>query len=117
MRNAYDIIIKPVITERSTMETAEGKYTFVVNKKATKTEIRQACEKLFNVRVLKVNTQNVSGKTKRVNMHTGRTADWKKAVVTIDLDPQETTYLAEGGQEKTTTRKYKTSIEEFGFGF
>ena len=50
-------------------------------------------------------------------VYPNRTADWKKAVVTIDLDPQETTYLAEGGQEKTTTRKYKTSIEEFGFGF
>lgn len=64
MRSAYDVIIKPVITERSTADTAEGKYTFAVAKNATKTEIRQACEKLFNVRVLKVNTQNVSGKKK-----------------------------------------------------
>lgn len=116
MRSPYDVIIRPVITEKSTVDSAEGKYTFVVDKKATKTEIRQACEKLFNVKVVKVNTQNVSGKMKRVNRSVGKTPDWKKAVVTIDLDPQETVYYAEGGQEKKTTRKYKTSIEEFGFG-
>ncbi|MGI6580197.1 MAG: 50S ribosomal protein L23 [Saccharofermentanales bacterium] len=116
MRNPHDIIIKPVITERSTTDSMEGKYTFAVDRKATKTEVRQAVEKLFNVRVLKVNTQNVSGKMKRVNMHTGKTADWKKAIVTIDLDPQETTYLVEGGKEQKTSRKYKNSIEEFGFG-
>ncbi|MDI9490052.1 MAG: 50S ribosomal protein L23 [Clostridiaceae bacterium] len=116
MRSPYDIIIKPVITERSTMDSMEGKYTFAVDKRATKTEVRQAVEKLFDVRVVKVNTQNISGKMKRVNMHTGKTADWKKAIVTIDLDPQESTYFAEGGQEKKTSRKYKTSIEEFGFG-
>ena len=111
MRSAYDVIIKPVITERSTADTAEGKYTFAVAKNATKTEIRQACEKLFNVRVLKVNTQNVSGKKKRVNRSEGKTPDWKKAVVTIDLDPQETTYLVEGGQEKKTNKKYKNTID------
>ncbi len=116
MRSPYDIIIRPVITEKSTMDSADGKYTFVVDKKATKTEIRQACEKLFNVKVLKVNTQNVSGKMKRVNRHVGKTPDWKKAIVTIDLDPQETVYLVEGGKETKTNRKYKTSIEEFGFG-
>lgn len=116
MRSPYDIIVKPVITERSTMDSMEGKYTFAVDKRATKTEVRQAVEKLFNVRVLKVNTQNVIGKVKRVNMHTGKTSDWKKAIVTIDLDPQESTYLVAGGQEKKTSRKYKTSIEEFGFG-
>lgn len=78
MRSPYDIIIKPVITERSTMDSMEGKYTFAVDKRATKTEVRQAVEKLFDVRVVKVNTQNISGKMKRVNMHTGKTADWKK---------------------------------------
>ncbi len=116
MRSAYDIIIKPIITERSSEDVANGKYTFEVDKKATKTEVRQAVEKLFNVRVVKVNTQNVTGKTKRVNRHIGKRPDWKKAVVTIDLDPQETVYLTEGGKEKKTTKKYKTSIEEFGFG-
>ena len=66
MRSPYDIIIKPVITERSTMDSMEGKYTFAVDKRATKTEVRQAVEKLFDVRVVKVNTQNISGKMKRL---------------------------------------------------
>ncbi|NLJ94857.1 MAG: 50S ribosomal protein L23 [Clostridiaceae bacterium] len=116
MRSPYDIIIKPVITERSTADTMDGKYTFVVAKDATKVEIRKACETLFNVRVLKVNTQNISGKLKRLNRFEGKRPDWKKAIVTIDLDPEETTYLVKGGQEKKTNKKYKNTIEEFGFG-
>lgn len=116
MKNAHDIIIKPIITERSANLLADGCYTFQVAEDATKPEIRRAVEQLFGVKVLKVNTLHVSGKDKRVGVHRGRTASWKKAVVQIDLDPQGETYLTEGGKEQQVERKYKTVIEEFGFG-
>ena len=110
---AEDIIIKPIITEKSAGAQAQGKYTFKVNKKATKPEIAMAVEKLFNVKVLKVNTINVSGKTRRVGRNYGKTSDWKKAIVTIDTNPSDKTYLAEGGKVKKVAKKYKDSIEEF----
>ena len=110
---AEEVIIKPIITERSSEGLQEGKYTFKVNKKATKVEIAKAVEKLFEVRVLKVNTMNVNGKTKRVGYHTGKTSDWKKAIVTIDTNPEEITYLAKGGKETKVSKKYKDSIDEF----
>jgi large subunit ribosomal protein L23 len=116
MKTAHDIIIRPVITERSTSEAAGGKYTFVVAPNATKTEIRQACEKLFSVRVLKVNTINYDGKTKRQGVHQGLTPSWKKAVVTIDTEPQSQEFLVKGGKKSQSQRKFKTTIEEFGFG-
>ena len=108
-----DIIIAPVISEKSNDELQEGKYTFKVNKKATKVEIAKAIEKLFGVKVLKVNTMNVNGKSKRVGYHTGKTSDWKKAIVTIDTNPGEVTYLAKGGKETKATKKFKDSIDEF----
>lgn len=74
-----EIIIAPVVTEKSNDELQEGKYTFKVNKKATKVEIAKAVEKLFEVKVLKVNTMKVNGKKKRVGYHTGKTSDWKKS--------------------------------------
>ncbi len=114
MRMAEDIIRRPHITEKSNMEAMTGKYTFIVDVKATKTEIRQAVEKLFNVRVLKVNTVNCEGKIKRMGVHQGPRADWKKAIVKIDTNPKPVKYLAKGGKEDTINRKYKTSIEEFG---
>ena len=55
----------------------------------------------------------VKGKEKRVGVHQGRTSDWKKAIVTIDTNPAEKTYLAEGGKVKKVSKKYKDSIEEF----
>lgn len=73
-----DIIIRPIITEESNMEIQEGKYTFKVNKKATKVDIANAVEKLFEVKVLKVNTITVKGKEKRVGRNVGKTSDWKK---------------------------------------
>ena len=79
---AEEIIIAPVVTEKSNDELQEGRYTFKVNKKATKVQIAQAVEKLFNVKVLKVNTMHVNGKTKRVGYHVGKTSDWKKAILT-----------------------------------
>ena len=108
-----EIIIAPVVTEKSNDELQEGKYTFEVNKKATKVEIGKAIEKLFGVKVLNVNTMNVNGKKKRVGYHQGRTSDWKKAIVTIDTNPTEKKYLAKGGKETKVSKKYKDSIEEF----
>lgn len=110
---AEEIIIKPIITERSSEGLQEGKYTFQVNKNATKVEIAKAVEKLFNVKVLKVNTVSVKGKEKRVGAHKGMTSDWKKAIVTIDTNPSEETYLSKGGKEVKTNKKYKDSIDEF----
>lgn len=111
---AEEVIIKPIVTERSSMGLQEGKYTFKVNKKATKVEIAKAVEKLFEVKVLNVNTMTVKGKEKRVGAHKGMTSDWKKAIVTIDTNPSEETYLSKGGKEVKTSKKYKDSIEEFG---
>ena len=108
-----EIIIAPIITEKSNDLMQEGKYTFKVNKNATKVEIANAVEKLFEVKVLKVSTISVKGKSKRVGYHQGKTSDWKKAIVTIDTNPSDATYLGKGGKEVKGTKKYKDSIEEF----
>ena len=108
-----DIIIKPIITEKSNDGLQEGKYTFKVNKKATKVEIAKAVEKLFDVKVLKVNTITVKGKEKRVGVHVGKTSDWKKAIVTIDTNPQDKKYMEKGGKEVKVSKKYKDTIDEF----
>ena len=108
-----EVIIRPVITEKSNDEMQAGKYTFEVNKKATKVDIAKAVEKLFEVKVLKVNTISVNGKNKRVGAHVGKTSDWKKAIVTIDVNPGEETYLAKGGKQTKVAKKYKDSIDAF----
>ena len=108
-----DIIIAPIVTEKSNDMLQQGKYTFEVNKNATKVEIANAVEKLFEVKVLKVNTVSVKGKSKRVGYHTGKTSDWKKAIVTIDTNPGDSTYLGKGGKAVKGSKKYKDSIEEF----
>ena len=82
-------------------------------KKATKVQIAQAVEKLFNVKVLNVNTITVKGKEKRVGANTGRRPDWKKAIVAIDTNPTEKSYLTKGGKEVKIDKKYKDSIDEF----
>ena len=110
---AEEIIIKPIITEKSSMDLQDGKYTFKVNKKATKVEIAKAVEKLFEVKVLNVNTMIVKGKSKRVRYVEGKTPDWKKAIVTIDTDPSDKTYLGKGGKAVKVSKKYKDSIDEF----
>jgi large subunit ribosomal protein L23 len=110
---AEEIIVRPIVTEKSNDGLQEGKYTFEVNKKATKVEIAKAVEKLFNVKVLKVNTMTVKGKQKRVGVHVGRTSDWKKAIVTIDTNPTDSSYLSKGGKEVKVSKKYKDSIDEF----
>lgn len=116
MKTAFDIIIRPVITERSTASAAIGKYTFIVATHATKPQIRQAVEKLFEVKVKSVNTSNYDGKTKRQGVHVGKTSAYKKAIVTIDTVPTSASYLTKGGKQAQSTRKYKSTIEEFGFG-
>ena len=116
MSTAHDIIIKPVITERSNLESVLGKYTFQVAPGANKVQIRKAVEELFGVKVLKVNTTNYEGKMKRQGVHSGKTPSWKKAVVTIALDPKAETYIGKGGKAVTSGRKFKNTIEEFGFG-
>ena len=83
MKSAYDIIIRPVITEQSMDGTADKKYVFMVALDANKVEIRQAIEAIFNVKVVKVNTLNVKPKPKRVRAQPGYTRTWKKAVVTL----------------------------------
>ena len=83
MRNPHDIIIKPIVTERSMDDMNDNKYTFVVDRKSNKTEIKSAVEKVFGVKVSKVNTMNVLGKIKRQGATSGKRADWKKAIVTL----------------------------------
>jgi large subunit ribosomal protein L23 len=104
MKLAQDIIIKPVITEKSMDALAEGKYTFKVAKDSNKAEIARAVEELFNVQVVKINTLNVRGRSKRVGRFTGKTASWKKAIVKISDNPTK---------PGIDGKKRKTSIEFF----
>ena len=84
---AYDIILKPVITERSMMGSAEKKYTFFVHPDANKIQIAKAIEEIFEVKVAKVNTVNYDGKVKRQGYgRPGRRAAYKKATVTLTED-------------------------------
>ena len=83
MANARDILVRPLITEKTTMLMQEGKYAFVVAKTANKIEIAKAVETVFNVKVLAVNTVNVMGKTKRMGRHEGKRPDYKKAIVKL----------------------------------
>ena len=81
--DARDVIIRPLITEKSTMMIEEGKYTFVVDKKAAKDEIKAAVESIFNVKVVSVNTVNCIGKTRRLGRNVGKRPDYKKAIVRL----------------------------------
>ena len=83
MNNYRDIIIAPVITERSAILEQEGKYVFKVDTKANKVQIKQAIEKIFNVKVESVNTMNSHPKKKRVGKYTGMTNKYKKAIVKL----------------------------------
>lgn len=87
MKNAYDIILKPVITEQSMEDTASKKYVFRVAVDANKVEIGKAVEEIFGVKVDKVNTIRMEGKLKRSGSYpAGRRASWKKAVVRLTAD-------------------------------
>jgi large subunit ribosomal protein L23 len=84
MKEAHQIIKRPLITEKSTRQKDEGnQIAFVVDPKAGKIQIRQAVEKLFKVKVLSVRTMNVTGKKKRLGRFVGRKSDWKKAIVKL----------------------------------
>lgn len=80
---AYDIIIKPILSEKSYDGIADKRYTFKVAPDATKTQIKQAVEEIFEVKVAKVNTTNVHGKMKRMGRTEGRTGNYKKAIVQL----------------------------------
>ena len=86
MRIPHDIVIKPIITEESMDDMAFGKYTFKVDRRANKSEIKKAVEELFDVKVEKVNTMNMLGKEKRMGVHIGRRPSWKKAIITLTED-------------------------------
>ncbi len=81
--DARDIIIRPLITEKSTTLMAEGKYVFEVAKAANKIEIAKAISQIFNVKVASVNTVNVEGKVKRMGRSIGKRSDYKKAIVKL----------------------------------
>lgn len=84
MKTPHEIIIRPVLSEKSTEAMGQDKYTFVVDRDATRTEIKEAVEAVFKVRVKAVNTQNRLGKMRRMGYHVGRKPDTKKAVVTLE---------------------------------
>ena len=86
MKFAQDIILKPIVTEKSMDMTGEKKYTFKVAKGATKPEIAKAVEELFSVKVEKVYTISMKRKPKRVRYTPGYTAAWKKAIVKLTAD-------------------------------
>nr|WP_207729353.1 50S ribosomal protein L23 [Clostridium sp. 'deep sea'] len=86
MMHVRDIIIKPIVTERTSELMEENKYTFQVAKNANKIQIKNAIEEVFGVKVASVNTMNMQGKKKRMGVHVGRRADWKKAIVTLTPD-------------------------------
>ena len=87
MKTAYDIVIRPIITEQSMEDLDIKKYAFEVAKDANKIEIRMAIEEIFDVKVINVTTENVRGKEKRQGAYpAGKTASWKKAIVKLSAD-------------------------------
>ncbi len=96
MKNVYDIIKRPVLTEQSMADVADKKYVFMVDINANKTEIKAAVEAVFEVKVEKVNTVRMQGKVKRTGAYpAGRRAAYKKAIVTLTAD-SKTIELFEG---------------------
>lgn len=86
----YDVILRPVVTEKTMEDIADKRYTFYVHPEANKAQIREAVEKMFDgAKVAKVNTMNLDGKWKRRGMVFGKTAKRKKAIVTLTEDSKE----------------------------
>ena len=83
---SYDIIRKPVITEKTMNDMAENKYTFIVDINSNKSQIKRAVEEVFGVKVANVQTLRTMGKTKRMGVHVGKRADYKKAIITLSED-------------------------------
>jgi large subunit ribosomal protein L23 len=94
--HSREVIVKPVISEKSYALMADGKYTFRVHERAQKTQIAHAVEEIFGVTVAAVRTSKVRSKPKRRGLHSGKTRSWKKAVV--QLAPGERIELFEGAQ-------------------
>ena len=88
MREPYEILVKPLVSEKSMMMMGENKYSFAVAKDANKIEIKNAVEKLFNVTVLSVNNRTIQGKVKRQGRYEGKRPDVKKAIVTLKAGDQ-----------------------------
>jgi large subunit ribosomal protein L23 len=84
MRNPHEVLLKPLVTEKTTDLMQENKYTFKVDSKANKIEIKNAVETIFDVDVIEVRTMNVPGKLKRQGRSVGYTSSWKKAIVTLE---------------------------------
>lgn len=89
MKSPYDIIIEPIMTEKSYDQLADNKYTFLVDINAKKPEIKRAIEEIFDVKVEKVNTIRQLGKIKRMGMYSGRRPSYKKAIVKLTPDSKE----------------------------
>lgn len=83
MLHPYQVVVRPLITEKATILAGDGKYAFEVDRRANKRQIQEAVETAFSVRVMKVNTMNVRGKSRRTGRRYTRTRDWKKAIVTL----------------------------------
>jgi len=93
--NEYDIVVRPIITEKSSLiKDAGNQYVFEVQRDANKIEIRKAVEKLFKVKVVSVHISNIEGKNKRVGRFVGKRPDWKKAIV--KLNPKDKITIFEG---------------------
>ncbi|MGH2499026.1 MAG: 50S ribosomal protein L23 [Candidatus Limnocylindria bacterium] len=90
------VLLRPVITEKSMLETNKGRYTFEVVRDASKQEIAQAVAEAFKVDVVAVNTMTVKGKTRRLGRRVGRRPDWRKAVVTLVPGQRIERYFVEG---------------------
>lgn len=98
--NARDIILRPVITEKSTNLMDDKKYTFDVLLTATKTQVRNAVEEIFDVKVKSVNIMNVRGKEKRVGRYFGKTARRRKAIVTLTDDSNDIKVFQDENQKE-----------------
>ena len=98
--SAHDIILRPIITEKSTNLMDDKKYTFNVLLTATKTQVRDAVEEIFDVKVKKVNIMNVRGKDKRVGRYTGKTARTRKAIVTLTEDSNDIKIFKDDNENK-----------------
>ncbi|WCK56697.1 50S ribosomal protein L23 [Aneurinibacillus sp. Ricciae_BoGa-3] len=86
MKDPRDVIKRPVITERTADMMSSNKYVFEVDLRANKTEIKDAVQRIFDVKVVNVNTMRVKGKPKRVGKYSGYRSDWKKAIVQLSED-------------------------------
>jgi large subunit ribosomal protein L23 len=93
MKNPRDLIKRPFITERTSDFMEQRKYVFEVDLKANKTEIKQAIEQIFKVKVVNVNTLRMPAKPKRYGKHSGYTSEWKKAIVQLSADSKPLEYF------------------------